>query len=114
MEDYSFSGLIAHFLTPLSFALLHLKVTQLSQFSVFSMEFSGKLQMVFAFFSRLLEKIMLILAWFESSISSPCKCQMTKLSLLLKTGDITRGKKGNGSAWVTTGGLETNGFNHLT
>ena len=50
MEDYSFSGLIAHFLTPLSFALFHLKVTQLSQFSVFSMEFSGKLQMVFCFF----------------------------------------------------------------
>ena len=41
---------IAHFLMPLSFALFYLKVTQFSQFSVFSMEFSGKLQMVFCFF----------------------------------------------------------------
>ena len=91
VEDYSFSGLIAHFLRPLSFALFYLKMTQFSQFSVISMEFSGKLQMAFCFFLARLEKIMLILGWFESSISSPCKCQMTKLSLLLKTGDYHKG-----------------------
>ena len=88
--------------------------TVLSIFSFFNRILKENFKWHFAFFFHLLEKIMLILAWFKSSISSPCKCQMTKLSLLLKTGDITRGKKGNGSAWVTTGGLETNGFNHLT
>ena len=48
----------------------------------------------------------------DEKISSPCSSQRTKLSLIVKTDDVTsgRGGGGGGSARVVMGGLRANGF----
>ena len=45
-----------------------------------------------AFFSCLLDQLMLILVWFKRT-SSPCTSQLTKLSLYLKTDGVKSGKR---------------------